>query len=337
MDPEQLTGMSPKDLEMMGKTPEKTTTSEQENFRKYETEAGGVELKYKEFAPVKTKSESDEVILYLPGAALDPDSKSVQALTQEYANYSNTRAFSVTTRIDNPDVSDSQFPQSDAVRKFIIENKLRAITVVGNSQGGVKAVDLVYLLQKENPDIKVNGLVLIGSGGLYEQDPKKLLQNFFKDATVDTPKNLIKTGLTKPRESFIGPAVQVGSDVTAGIVKEAWRAPRELLKRMKLEAADAARRNHRAEEIEAPVVIVSGTLDSVFDHKEIIPPDAEDQSLLSQQKRGEELKSKLFRKTKDIKVVTAQKAGHHGVQYFRPEALAKTTLYLLDRMKRKEK
>ena len=83
--------------------------------------------------------------------------------------------------------------------------------------------------------------------------------------------------------------------------------------------------------------MVQGTADPVSNYRELIPPGSEDQSKKSQEMRAAELKEKLFKQSENISILLAQKKGSHGVQYFRPETVAKTSLYMLERMKRDKK
>ncbi|HLC45028.1 MAG TPA: alpha/beta hydrolase [Patescibacteria group bacterium] len=330
-------------MESRGFNPESERTlrpNAPEGALQYETPSGKVSVDWKEFSdPSSERKSPDEAVVYLPGAALDARSGSVGSLTKEFAKYGKSSALAISSRIDNPDVEASQFPQAEAIRQFIAERGLKELTIVGNSQGGNKAIDLTYLLQEKNPEIQIKGLVLIGSGGLYEQDSSQVLKRFFKDAAINTPpaviKNLFKEG--SKGIDFVKTSTRVGSDISMGIVKEAFRAPKEFPKRVKLEASDVARRNEHAEHIRAPIVMVQGTADPVSNYRELIPPGSEDQSKKSQEMRAAELKEKLFKQSENISILLAQKKGSHGVQYFRPETVAKTSLYMLERMKRDKK
>src|SRR3972149_1841122 len=101
---------------------------------------------------------------------------------------------------------------------------LKEVTPVGLSQGGIKAVNLATLLQEKNPDVRVRGVILLDSVGLYSQDEGELAKNFTKDALINTPNASIDAHLfdinRKQKAPSIGKTWQAGMDVLFGILRE---------------------------------------------------------------------------------------------------------------------
>jgi len=274
------------------------------------------------------------VVLFLPGVALESDSGPVLESAQDFADASQNTTYSISTRIDNPNTKNSQEAQAEAISQFINKQKLNDFTVVGNSQGANKSMDLVAQLEQEGKNVR--GLILTNPAGIYEQDPKELTKNFFKDATLETPDTLLKQEIKLDSIKNIGEAIKLGNSVSLGIVKEAVSHPGEVIRRVKRESEEAATVNIHAKDIKTRIVIVLGARDVAFDSNKIIPCTSHGKSLRAQEMRGKELK-KLFQNSDGIKVIEATKLSNHGLHYMRGDEVAETSLYMLNRMERREK
>lgn len=269
---------------------------------------------------------AEEAILFLPGVALEANSKSVGNVSREFAEYNEVPTYAISTRTVSPDVSDSQYHQAEAISKFVAEKKFKKLKIVGHSQGGNKAIDLVYLLQESNPEIDISGLVLIDSAGLYKQDSASILDKFTRDSLIETPQTAVKKFGRKG--SFAKHALLLGEEVAAGILKEAAGSPRQFRKRAKREETEAAALNKRAAELTCPVILVQGAKDLVSDYRQIVPSPEE-----ASQLEGT-LKENLFRQSPYVRMLVAKKAGHHGLAYFRSKEVAETSSYMLERFTR---
>ncbi|MFA6353396.1 MAG: alpha/beta hydrolase [Candidatus Paceibacterota bacterium] len=326
------------DLEGFGKTTKEKVHSTPEKFK---TKEGDITLKWNIFKPDNFKKgeniKPDRVVIFLPGVGLDSDSSSVVESAQDFANASKTISYSISTRTDNPKIENSQAVQAEAIRQFMISHNLQEVTLVGNSQGANKAIELAAILEKEEggeAKIQVRGLILTNPAGLYEQDSKTMKTNFTKDALINTPQSWLKKGGSL---SAVGRTIRVGADIGVYIAKEIVTAPGEFTDRANREAKEASMLNNNTAEIKAPVVVVLGADDLVFDSKKIIPDDSHglhedhDKRLALQNKRNEALK-KIFPNSSNIKVLEATKSSTHGLHYARSRTVANASIEMLKRM-----
>src|SRR3989344_2409131 len=162
----------------------------------YQTEAGPVEVEWLEIRPANGESVSEgekstKATPFLPGWAMTAGRESVREISQSFADYAESPTYIISTRAANRASEDMLYQEADAVRQFVEEEGLSDLVVSGHSQGGDKAIDLVTMLQ-ENPKMKVEGLVLIDSVGLYEQGNAELAAKFSKDSLLDTPQGALK-------------------------------------------------------------------------------------------------------------------------------------------------
>lgn len=275
---------------------------------------------------------SDMAVIFLPGVALESDSLSVIGSAQDFANASKAITYAISTRTDNPKIKNSQTAQAEAIRQFIVNHNLHEITLVGNSQGANKSVDLASQLEKNGTIVR--GLILTSPAGLYEQDSRKITANFAKDALVNTAPSWFKKGGSL---GAAGRSLRVGVSVGANIAKEIVTAPGEFIDRATREAEEASALNKSATEIKAPVVVIFGVDDIVFDSKKVIPDDTHDldesykKRLDAQNKRIEALK-KIFPNSSNIKVLEATKLSTHGLHYSRSKTVANASIEMLKRM-----
>lgn len=281
----------------------------------------------------------DEAVIFLPGVALEGDSGSVVESGNHFANARQAKTFTISTRLGSPTAENSQEIQAEAILKFITEQGLKKVTIVGNSQGANKGIDLAWLIQEANKvegtqKIELEGLVLTSPGGIIEQNEAELTKNFFKDSLVDTTPEVVSQAIKNPTKYKQGAVAssKLGASVGLNMAKEAIRG--ELTKRTVRESKEAAKVNEHARELEVPVVIVVGVKDAAFNADKFLPEVAHDQSVWSQQQREEKMKQDVFHSATGIRVLKAEHNGVHGVHYFREDQIANTTMYMLRRIKR---
>ncbi len=308
-----------------------------EGSKTYDTEKGPVEVNWKTFEPSAEKEKKlAQAVLFLPGWAMTAESKSLEPLSQSFADYAGAPAYVVSTRLERVPDGGQLNDEAEAIRKFAEDNNLSDVVIAGHSQGGDKAIDLVNLLQNKNPDLKVKGLVLMDSVGLYEQGKVELAAKFAKDSTLDTPNSVVKKmagagKFFKGEKSFLPRSLKAGADVVFGIIREMGKSGTEYPKRFLSEVSNMAKFNEKIKDIRVPVVLVHGEDDPISAHEKIAPVDKPSE-------REEFLKDNLFKNSPYVKMVVAEKAGHHGVPLFRSESVARASLYMLERFYRsKEK
>lgn len=309
----------------------------------YETEAGPVEVSWKKFEAsqeaggeeTKEKEPITQAVIFLPGWAMTVESTSIRKLSQSFADSAGAPSYEIFTRAEKvSDGEDMIYREAEAIRKFIEESGLSDIVISGHSQGGDKGIDLVALLHDKNPEIKVKGLILMDSTGLHDQSKTDLATNFTKDSIVNTPNSVTKSifGIGKPfkGKKFLLPrSLAAGADVIFGIIREMKKSGAGYPKRFLNEISNMAKFNERIKEIRTPVVLVHGEKDPISDYKKIAPVEKPSE-------REEFLKKNLFKNSPSVKMVVAEKAGHHGVPLFRSESVARASLYMLKRFYRGE-
>ncbi len=308
----------------------------------YETESGPIEVQWKKFEAAKKEGEQKpeneqlaKAVLFLPGWAMTPESKSIWQLSQSFADYAEAPTYDIFTRSENISGGDMLYDEAEAIRKFIEEKGLSDIVIGGHSQGGDKAINLVNLLQEKSPSVEVKGLILMDSVGVHEQGKAELAGEFVKDSIVNTPVSVSKKTLGigkyfKGEKSFLPRSLRAGADVVFGIIREMGKSGVDYPKRFLNEVANMSKFNERIKDVRVPVVLVHGEKDPVSDYKKVAPVEKPSE-------REEFLKENLFKNSPYVRMVVAEKAGHHGLPLFRSESVARASLYMLERFYRKEK
>ncbi len=324
-------------------TSEKERAENKVESKEYETEAGKITVSWRKFYPESPENSEkrDQAVVFLPGWAENAGDKSLDALSRLFAESAENPAYLISTQAKNsaPDLLNSE---AEAVRQFLNETNLKEIILAGYSKGGDKAIDLINLIQKKNPDkIKVKGLILFGPVGLYKQSGAELTKNFIKDA-IETPKT----------KEITGAAIDSIFSILGEIAKTGAKYPKILLEDIKEMAAF----NEKISEIESPVILVQGEKDLISSPDKIISPDIrreferkkqeryekskqpnrEKENVPYADEREEYLKKKLFAKSPYVKMIIAKKMEHHGLPLLRSEAVVKSAVYLLKRYYREK-
>jgi pimeloyl-ACP methyl ester carboxylesterase len=338
-----------------------------EGLINYKYEVNGIPIKLtcreftpsnKEFSPGKAKKAK----IVLPGWSMGASADSGKELNQSFTDNSGEKTYSIVTHTESI-VPDSLFKEAEAIRRFIKDKGLEEVTIAGHSEGGSKAIDLAFLLQDKNPEIKVSGVILLDTVGLYEQGSRELAGKFAKDTLVDTlPDNLknqyerlkkgqllTKTEVVKSLLNRTKSTASAGIDIIKGIAKEIKLSRFDYLKRLTSQIREMARKNPRIEKIKSPIILMSGAKDPISSREKIVPKVEEDKAVQEYLKsidsdlsktnptlriREEYLKENLFLQSPYIKMIIPEDFGHHGLPLFRPESIAKVSLYLLERYSR---
>jgi pimeloyl-ACP methyl ester carboxylesterase len=319
-----------------------------------------IELAYKEFFPEDKDYSKEKAIIFLPGWNVKAEDTIINQLCKSYSDNSKERTIVITSRVEKV-VKDSLFKQAKAIKEYILNEGLKEITIIGFSEGGSKGIDLTVLLQEK---IKINGLILLDPVGIHDQGAVELATKFAKDSLIHTfPANLSEQAKTsiKQRKTLTGKeiaqnfwdstksTVQLGSTIIKNMAKEAKDVGiRQYPKRFKHQVREMARKNPRVERVKVPVVLMTGAKDPVSAKEKIISKKEEEKltkEYLKELKissrldpamhiREKYLKENLFLQSPQIRAIFAKKYGHHGLPLFRPEQVAKVSLYLLKRPQR---
>lgn len=148
--------------------------------------------------------------------------------------------------------------------RFLQTSGIQELTIVGHSEGGIKAANLAAILEQNNPQIKINGVVLIGSMGMDKRNLFSLGKSFFIDEPRITKEELRKIGVP-PAEG----GIQLLTGLWHDIKSFGLRYPKEFLQ----EAKAMASVNPRLKEIKAPVLVLASERDFVSDYRRFIPEE----------------------------------------------------------------
>lgn len=346
-------------LESWEQSPQQEENQKHKEHVSYHLESGfDVDLTIKEFSPSSQKEKTSGVI-FLPGLQMNPGDSLVKGLSEAYAESSNEITYAIKTDLkenkeavkNNKSTQDLFYEEALAVSRFIKEEGLTNVTLVGYSLGGPKAIDTAYILQKDE-NIKINGLILLSSPGLYEQEPGQLKKNLTKDS-LNTIGKVVREGNSGAFIKGAKAGLSVGSNLFSSLLRTDSR------NKVKRDFSEMERINPRLQELEIPIVLVLGVDDQVVEAEKIIPKKEEEiikgeiearknnrlevelknetwEDQGSDMTREKYLKENFFNKSPYVRMVTAKKMGKHGLPVFRSEEVAKSSMYLLDRFHRKE-
>lgn len=330
---------------MEGFKPPERSPEEEGKSRNYKLESGiDAVVSSKCFYPQKKVpgiESQHNAIVFLPGLNMDPGASMLKNLGNAYAESSGEETHILKVELskeaENKKIKeiDLFYEEALAVSKFIKEKGFSQVTLVGYSIGGPRVINLVHILQDDS-SLNVNGVILLGSPGLYEQDPGELKKNLLKDSLA-TPLEVLKR--QKVVRSFMrgfNAMVDVGSSLFINSLGTDFRI------RIKRDFSEMEHFNPRISEIKVPVVVVVGTLDRVIEVNKIIPPveieniqrSVDDSVVLAREKY---LKENLFKNSPYVRMVTPTKMGKHGLPVFRPEQVANVSIGLLQRYHRQDR
>lgn len=308
----------------------------------YAVEGSKVQLWWTETSPKESKNlDPQKAIVFLPAWNWLPNVGIVKDISQKVANHSGQTVYTISSKTDRlgPDVS---LIEAKGMAQFIKDHNLSEVIIIGHSEGGLKAADLVATLEQNSPQTTVDGLVLMDSMGLYEQEAGTLRKNFINDPMKIASKEFEDTGVTPPsmKESAIQFLYGIWQDIKFFKIKY----PKKLME----EIAVMARLNPRLREIKAPVLIVTGDRDYVSDHHKYVSPEeidkrvdhASDQSTQGQmfergRARREYLQENMFPNAENVAMIVLSKGAHHaGAVDIRINQVAHVVSKIFERMRR---
>lgn len=318
--------------------------AEESGSKLYPLESGEqVEVSWHAFSPKETESSvesredaSQPTVVFLPGWSLAAGSESIRELATSFAERTHKPSISITSSSEKRGGEDYLYSEAQAIAQAIQEKGLTKIVLAGYSQGGDKAINIVELL-KEDPGIEIEGVILIDSVGLYEQEPMDFTKKFAKDALINTPTNFVRS------PNIIGRSMKVSTEILSKMLRDIGKEKTGYAQTLKNEVKGMAKANPRLSEISVPIVIVSGADDPISDPEKIMPQEHED-AIREARTEGEAyadpretfLKENVFPHSPYIRMVKPTKLSNHGLPLFRSDSVAQASLYLLERYKRRQ-
>jgi pimeloyl-ACP methyl ester carboxylesterase len=298
----------------------------------YNYQVGDLNIKVdvKKFSPENNTDLNDSAVIFLPGWAMTMDAiaptKVVSGFQSEIAKDSGSSVFSIDTRADKIVENSLQY-EADAVRRLIEESGLKGkkLILAGHSQGGHEAANLALLLQRQNPEIIVSGLVLLDPTGLYEQKKRSLVRRFIGNA--------VGSFVANPSKEVL----QAGNDIAQGVGREVKQSKTGYLKRLQNEIGDMSQQISGIEQIGCPVVLIQGLEDTVSSPG-LTQQEAFEKGYneINEESDANEILSSLFPNSPYVRWVKGEKLGHHDMPLYRGEQVAKIALYLLRRHNREK-
>jgi pimeloyl-ACP methyl ester carboxylesterase len=305
----------------------------------YEIEGASVDVNYRSIFPKNSSPDnkqpnSERRIIFLPGWSLDANTKSAATIGQAFSDAGNSEVLIIDTK-PNEIVEDSLNKEAEAIARLVKEQGIKNIIIAGYSEGGIRSVDLVSILQRQRKrgetDISVDGVILMESLGLYEQESAlKLATSFVKDGLIDGQINTLNSQVSK-REG-IGKTeartARVTMDVVFGVMREIVRSKGiKYPQRLRSQIEELTDVQKYLDEVKAPVILIQGAKDLVSSPEKILPG-------YKDKERETALRKELFPNSPYIRMVVGKRLGTHGMPLYRAEQVAKDSLYLLDRYKK---
>ncbi len=305
---------------------------------------------------------------------------SMQDLPQAFADSTHSETYTMIPRTEERgqksagEDTNFLYEEARAIAQFIKDKEIKEVTLAGHSMGADRAIDVAAILQHD-PEIKVNGLVLLGPVGLHEKDPVDLAKTFvahtagvpfIAPGVPQIPKEVKNSsakdapyihGLAKDEAARRSPTEKTAAEIAKagtwdGILSQvaevgrSWGPGVSFWRRLSSDIADMAIKNPRMETVNVPIVLIAGSNDPVADHEKIMPTEEEQKIRKEMEEKPEQrkvlaareqyLQENLFKNSPYVRMIVPEKMGNHLVQIFRPEAVAKVSMYLLDRYNREK-
>jgi pimeloyl-ACP methyl ester carboxylesterase len=316
----------------------------------YDVDCTRVIVTWQEYQPEDKDLLPGKAIVFLPGWPLRAESQSIRRLTEELANNSATRTYVLHTRSKDI-VPASLYQEARAICLFLKEVHAERIIFVGYSQGSIKAINILALLQEIKSDILVEGLILVVPVGLIAIGGKELVRRYIVDALFVSFMTILREVLHTPHiynklRCFVKNTLLIlnASLVFFYALFKDIRAFRwGYLARFKNDLTEMSRLNPYLSKIRVPVVLIQGSKDFVSDHAKLSAQvSAQQERRHSQNISREEvafskqgLAKIVFPQSPAVTVVVAQKFGSHLLPLLRSESIARASLYLLRRSRGK--
>ncbi len=218
-----------------------------------------VETSWAKFVPEgKQLIDPNRAVIFLQGWPWKAEAKTTwdqpRALSEEFG----ITAYEIDTKVDRV-APDSLNIEAEAIRLFLEKQQLKEVTIFGHSEGGIRAANLAVLLEQKNPDIKINGVVLANSMGLYPQSfLKELAPNFISEVVK------VESEEQNPKMAH---TFQIWLRSMVEFAKSAPKNP----KRFAQEMIDMMKVNEKLKQIKAPVVVMTTEKDFVSDYRKYMP------------------------------------------------------------------
>lgn len=263
-------------------------------------------------------------IAFLPGWGVESDSKSALIVGQSFADASGqsvTIFDTFATRVDDRSIDE----ESVAVARSLVNSEQNEITIVGYSEGGIKAAGLVNALTET--EIHTRGLVLMSPAGLYRQKESSLIGKFFRISHQGASQ--VKSSGAN-RKDLASEGFKSAKDLALSIGKEAARSNLGYARRLRSQLRTIATKYPGYRKIATPIVLIQG-INDVLSDPEITLPGYKNRSIIERERA---LQQTIFPESPHVRMVVGRKNGIHNMPYLRSRQIAEAALYILKRSER---
>ena len=231
----------------------------------FEVDGSKVELTFTEAKP-KNKENIDpkKVVISIAPWAWGAEMPIISGGGQKIADGFGENAYTISTRTDQIG-PDALLTEVKGIAEFIKANQFREVTIVGHSEGGIKAVELATVLEQISPQININGVLLLDPMGMNQDSILSLGKNFTLDIFKFTPAEFKRANKLPPEGGTLQFLLSLWQDMKA----YGLRYPKALYHETKAMATA----NSELGQIKSPLIIMTGERDFVSDYRKYLPTD----------------------------------------------------------------
>src|SRR3954451_15930413 len=146
-------------------------STSQSYVRSVEVDGLVISMTIREFLPSDPSRPSTEALVLLPGWSAG-DSPTLSDLALAFAEAGGTKSLCIQTRSN---AYSSLFDDAKAIKQYLRDSGLNRVTIAAHSEGCIKAALIIEGLQQEDPQIAVDGVILLAPVGIYDMSPGGLI------------------------------------------------------------------------------------------------------------------------------------------------------------------
>lgn len=116
-----------------------------------------VNVSFVEFKPASSeKVNPTKAVLFLIGWPWEAKSETTWDQPRALADEFGVTSFSIDTRLNRMD-PETLLHEAEGIRQFVLSRGIKELTIVGHSEGAIRAVNLTSLLEQKDPQIQIDG------------------------------------------------------------------------------------------------------------------------------------------------------------------------------------
>lgn len=237
-------------------------------------------------------ADESEIALFLVGAPMRAKASVTWDTPKGLAEASKVKAYTLDARPRGIFDQNSIGLEVEAIRRFLEElskQGVKKVTIFGHSIGARKAIDLVTILEQQNPDLKINGLVLSNPMGFYEQEPdllKRWQQEADNEAKIKNPKVVHQ------------PMIKIGAQLAGSMAADVRQTGLGYKKWVEEQFEALNTVDPNLSQVKAPTVLLLGSEDLLAEVNKVLPEEEINRRLPQTSKEGQAMRQILKNGTK---------------------------------------